>query len=122
MTTEKKILTRDEILTASDYETKVVEIPEWGGSVRLRTMTGKARDEFEAEVSSKTIGGNVDVRGIKAYLLSRVIVDEKDELMFTPEDVEALNSKAAGPLNSLFEIASRMNGIGEEAAQSAEKN
>jgi hypothetical protein len=42
-----KSLTKDEILEAADLSTKAVDVPEWGGSVNVRTMTGADRDAFE---------------------------------------------------------------------------
>ena len=43
-------LTRDSILSADDLPMVKVECPEWKGHVYVRTMTGKERDSFEAEM------------------------------------------------------------------------
>jgi len=121
MTTEK-ILTKDAILGVTDYQVQEVEVPEWGGKVLMRTLSGKGRDEFESNVTSKTQGNKVDVRGLKALLLSLVIVDEAGEPLFTQKDLDALNNKSSEVITRLFEVASKMNGIGEEAVEQAEKN
>ena len=43
------ILTRDEILESEDLATETVSVPEWGGSVIVRALTGTERDAYEAE-------------------------------------------------------------------------
>ena len=40
-------LSRDAILKVQDIETRELEIPEWGGSVLVRGMTGHERDRYE---------------------------------------------------------------------------
>ena len=45
-----KLLSRDEILAASDLTKELVEVPEWGGSVYVRAMTGTERDSYEESV------------------------------------------------------------------------
>jgi hypothetical protein len=116
------ILSKSNILSAKDSETIVKEVPEWGGNVRMRPLSGKGRDEFEARVSENTVGAVVDVRGLKALLLSLVLVDEEGELVFSKEDIDALNEKSSTVLTRLFEEASKLNGIGEEKVKDAEKN
>ena len=44
------ILTRDQILQANDLVTETVEVPEWGGSVFVKSLTGVERDQFEAAI------------------------------------------------------------------------
>jgi len=44
------LLTRDAILEAQDLQHEEVYIPEWGGSVRVRTLTGAERDAFEQSI------------------------------------------------------------------------
>ncbi len=47
------LLPRDLIDGADDLPVEDVEVPEWGGAVRLRTLTGSERDGFEASVVSQ---------------------------------------------------------------------
>lgn len=116
--TAKKILTRDDILNAKDSEIREVDVPEWGGTVRLKTMTGAERDELESMVQrKKKIKNRLDLRGVRALLLSLVIVDEKGEQVFTKEDLEALNGKAAKPLNDVFSVAQEMNGLSDDSVK-----
>ena len=43
-------LSRDTILQREDIKTEDVEVPEWGGTVRVRGMSGVERDAFEASL------------------------------------------------------------------------
>ena len=42
------LLSKTAILAAQDLQTEDVEVPEWGGAVRVRSFTGRERDVFEA--------------------------------------------------------------------------
>lgn len=44
------VLTREAILSADDLPAETVDVPEWGGKVRIRTMTGSERDAFESSL------------------------------------------------------------------------
>ena len=44
------LLSKTAILTANDLQTEDVEVPEWGGAVRVRSFTGRERDAFEASM------------------------------------------------------------------------
>ena len=50
-------LTRSEILAARDLGTVAVDVPEWGGTVHLRPLTGSERGRFETETLA--MGGRV---------------------------------------------------------------
>ena len=114
---DKNVLTKQEILNVTDFAVQEVTVPEWGGMVRLKSLSGKERDLFEARIGAQSVGNKVDLKGLRAFLLAMCMVDEKNELLFTVKDVEALNSKSARALNALFEVAQTMNGIGEEAVK-----
>ena len=47
-----KFLTADEIFEADDTKYDEVECPEWGGTVRLRSIKGTQRDAYEESVIS----------------------------------------------------------------------
>jgi len=44
------LLTRDQILQAQDIARETVSVPEWGGSVLVRGLTGQERDAYEATI------------------------------------------------------------------------
>ena len=120
------ILTKEQILVATDTSIETIEVPEWGGSVQMRTLTGKERDAFETAIQRRTkiIGKNtrIDLTELKVTLLALTIVDETGNLLFSQEDLEALNSKSAKVINDLFEVAQRMNGLGDDAVEELQGN
>lgn len=113
------LLNKDAILGVSDLKHEDVPVPEWGGTVRVRTMTGLERDEFRASIASE------DARNIgkfSAALLVATIVDESGNRLFTAEDMDALQAKAARSLDAPAVVAMRLNGLGNSAVGDAAKN
>lgn len=110
------ILNRDAILSAQDIKRELVSVPEWGGDVYVRALTGAERDSFEASVveqrGKKQIFHTQDIR---AKLVARAVVDESGNRIFTDTDVKALTQKSASALQRLFEVAQRLSGITEDA-------
>lgn len=111
-------LTRDEILRFSELRRERVEVPEWGGSVIVRELTGDERDEWESELVelNQTGEGAPDVtvksmRGARARLASLAIVDDKGDRLFIAEDVEDLGKLSAAALGRVFDVASRLSGL-----------
>ena len=45
------ILNREQILAANDVKTRIVDVPEWGGSVIVRGLTSLERDRAIASIS-----------------------------------------------------------------------
>lgn len=124
-------LSKDQIVAASDRDTKTVEVPEWGGEVVLRTMSGTERNAYEQSLI-RYQGDNVtpNMANIHAKLLAKCIVDDNNGRLFTDAEIHELGAKSAGVLARLFDAASEMNGLNErdvkklagnsEAAQSGD--
>lgn len=109
-------LTKDQIIGCRDIPApEAVDVPEWGGQVHLRVLTGAERDAFEARFagSDKAAG----LRNVRAFLLVRCLCDEAGERLFEDGDAEALGAKSASVLGRLFETAMELNGIGAEAVE-----
>jgi hypothetical protein len=106
------ILTRQAILACNDLKTETVSVPEWGGEVIVRSMTGAQRDEYEAAVMQQR-GKNVQInlRGARARMVAWTVVDENGQRLFEPNDVDALGEKNAAALDLVFGIAMRLSGM-----------
>lgn len=117
------LLGRDAILAASDATFEDVVVAEWGGTVRVRGLTGKERDEFEASMLVKR-GNKRDVSLInaRAKLVSLAVVDEDGTRVFTDADVTELGSKSAAALTRVYEVASRLSGLSDEDVDELEGN
>lgn len=115
------LLSKDDILGASDLTTEDLEVPEWGGTVRIAVMPGWARDEYEgllvARGNKKALPPN-----IRARYVSYCLVDEHGNLLFTPQDIEKLGKKSAVALDRVFDAASTLNRTNEEGMEIAAKN
>jgi len=44
-------LSKDQILSARDFKTKEVPVPEWGGDILVRSLDGAGRDKNRGSVS-----------------------------------------------------------------------
>jgi len=119
-----KLLTREAILQAQDLPYEDVAVPEWGGVVRVRALTGAERDRFEASiVEQRGKGGpRLNTQNIRAKLVALTVVDEHGNRIFTDDDVEALGRKSAAALNRVFEVAQRLSGLTQADMEELEKN
>jgi len=110
------MLNRDQILQAQDLPHIDVEVPEWGGTVRVRAMTGHAREQYEEAY----LGIAKSEANIRAAMCAYSLVDDNGELLFTLDDIAALGKKSAKALMRVFEAAQKLNAVGDSEAQ--EKN
>jgi hypothetical protein len=113
------LLTRDAILCAEDRKVEEVEVPEWGGSVKVATMTGAQRDLWEQSLVGKT---GVNIANIRARLVAACVVDDSGARLFTDEDAIALGAKSALALDRVAKVAQRLNGLGKEEVEAARGN
>lgn len=126
MFSKKKGLTAKDILNASDIEIELVEVPEWGGSVWVKGMTGAERDKYEADMfpisvrersdREKKFGESkpLNLTDLRAKLCSMTICNEKGVRLFTEKDIKALTKKSAAGLQRVFVVAQRLSGITDE--------
>ena len=112
------MLNRDDILKAQDLKTETVHVPEWGGDVTVRGMTGAERDKFESSiVQTRGKDQTLNMANIRAKLASMTICDEGGKRLFSEADVQQLSAKSAQALQRIFAVAQRLSGIGEEDVQ-----
>lgn len=106
------MLTKDDILNADDIKTKDVDVPEWGGTVRIRTMTGADRMRFQ-RLSAKQKGKSPD--NLFEALLIATVIDDNGDPLFTPADIVKLSEKSNVAIQRVFEAAAKLNGLGDGA-------
>jgi len=97
------MLSRQQILEAEDRPTVTVEVPEWGGSVCIRSMSGAERDSFEKQFMDEKASN------IRAQFLVKCLVDDDGNRIFSDKEAAALGNKSGAVLTRLFEEASRLN-------------
>ncbi len=118
----------DDILAIQDREYVDIEVPQWGLTVRIATMSGADRDKWELSMmqtdasSERGLKLNMDAYS-RAGLIALCLVDEKFNRIFdTPKKVEALSQKSAAVLDVLYEASQRINGITDADIDDLEKN
>lgn len=117
------LLTRDAILKATDLPHEDVDVPEWGGTVRVRTLTGAERDQFEASiVELRGKKRKINTANIRAKLVALSVVDEQGNRLFSDADVALLGKKSAAALDRVFAVAQRLSGVTEDDVEELEKN
>src|SRR5512133_1899019 len=105
-------LTKKQILEAQDRKFKDLEVPEWGGTVRVGTMSGKERDSYE-RVFGDIREGTMDA-SIRASLCAACVVDENGVPLFTKADLQALGEKSGAALDRVFDVAVELNALGRK--------
>ena len=109
-------LDRDTILARLDLAPVAVQVPEWGGKVYVRPMTGNERDEFE----EMTEPGH-SRRHLRARLCAATVCDSAGELLFTLDDLVRIGAKNAAALDRIFPVAARLSGMTRADVQELEK-
>ena len=117
------LLSKTAILAAQDLQTEDVEVPEWGGAVRVRSFTGRERDAFEASmVRGDGRDRRVDLTNMRARLVGLTVIDESGQRLFTDEEADLLGAKSGAALDRVFAIAQKLNGLSGADVEELSKN
>lgn len=117
------VLTKEQILAAADRATTDIEVLEWGGTVRLRSLSGAERDRFEASVvSGQGRNTTVNMQNMRAKLVALSAVGDDGNPLFTEADVKALGDKSAKALNRLFEESQKLSGLSDNDVKDLAEN
>jgi hypothetical protein len=108
-------LSKEQILEVDDTEYATVACPEWGGDVRLKSIKGRQRDEYEQSLIVERGGSRqMNLRNARAKLIVLCAVDEEGRALFGPDDLNALGRKNAKPLDRLFDECRKLAGLSED--------
>ena len=110
------LLTKADILGVSDLPTEIVDVPQWGGKVKVRGMNAGERDKFEDQIRRQGMSN------LRALLASLTIIDESGKRLFTDAEITKLAEKSAGALDVIVEVASRLSGLLDEDVEILEGN
>ena len=112
-------LTKEQILGIQDLAKEEVEVPEWHGSVFVRTMTGTEHDSLEEQLAN---AGHNYVRRYRILVCALTICDEHGGRLFDVKEVEALGEKSKPVLGRLYEVACRLSLLRDMDREEAKKN
>lgn len=110
-------LGKDEILAAIDSKVESVDVPEWGGSVFVRTFNALERDKLSSQL------GGMSGKEMMTTLIARFgICDEQGKPLFTDADILKLGQKSATALSRIVDRIVALNRMRPEDVEAAAKN
>lgn len=113
------LLSKGEILTVNDEVFQYVNVPEWGGKVKLYAMSLQEHIEFEKLKNKKdeSINGDQIV-----FVLSNAIRTEDGTKMFSKEEAKALLKKNVAVVSRLFMKCAELSKVSTPDVEDLEKN
>jgi hypothetical protein len=110
-----ELLSRDAVLGANDLAYDEVDVPQWGGKVRVRTLTGAERSKFELSITDVRLKGDPKLKldDLRTKLVALCMVDAQGQRLFTDSraDLEALGKKNAAAIGIVYDAAAKLNGL-----------
>lgn len=113
------MLNKQQILECKDILSETVSVPEWDGEVLVQGLTLAEKDDWTESIMSD---GKANIKGASAKLCICCMRDENGDLLFSMDDVSALQAKSAAALDRIFQVAQRLSGIGQEEIEETVKN
>ena len=107
-------LTKDSIIGADDSPLLPLPVPEWGGTLYIRTLSGSERDWFEEQCVTisgigKTATAKANMRNMRAKLAAMAIADKDGKRMFSEMEIPKLAQKSGLALDRVFNAAKAHN-------------
>jgi hypothetical protein len=110
-------LNKKAILAANDVKLDgPVNVPEWGGDVFIKTLSGTERDSFEESYSTEKM------KNFRSRFLVLTLSDDKGARLFTDDEVDQLGGKSAIVINRLFDKAWAVNAFRSEDVEALGKD
>ena len=110
-----KELTAAEILGMQDIVEELVEVPEWKGTVRVRGLTGRERDTYEASlIEQRGRNTTANLVNARAKLVVLSVRSADGSRMFNEAQIAELSAKSAAALNRVWKKARELSGMTEE--------
>lgn len=110
-----RILSVDEILAAPDIEERTVDVPEWGGAVKVRGFTKAQQQQFRKEA---TVNGEVDDDRIEVLMFIHGVTEPQ----FTADRYEQLRSKSAGAIDKVLAAILEVSGMSARSFREAKRS
>ncbi len=110
-------LTAAEILAASDITEEDVDVPEWGGKVRIRAFT-KARQQELRRMATDPRTGRIDNEKLEMQIFIHGVITPS----FVPMQQTELKDKSAGAMDKVLTRIMAISGLTSEAVADADKS
>lgn len=113
-----KVLSKSDLLAATVVPTSTCAVPELGGVVHVRGMTGVERDAYESTLfKGKGRHREINLANARAKLVAFCCVDDAGRRLFTDADADELGRVRVDVLNRLFIVAQRLSGLTDEEVE-----
>jgi hypothetical protein len=112
-------LTKEQIIAAQDRQFMEVDVPEWGGKVRLVSFDADQAMQH-SDLMQRRKEGKPGPNPI-SLMLAASIVDADGSPLFKGKDIEALGKKSPAVLMRLVEAVSKLNNLGKDETPEGEK-
>lgn len=119
------LLGREAIAAAVDAAYEEVEVPEWGGSVRVKSLNATERDAFEASlVSTEGKKNRANLVNIRAKLVAACLVDALGGRVYLDASAGAndLGQRNGAVIDRIFTVCQRLSGMSQKDVEDLEKN
>lgn len=114
-------LNREAILAADDRPVEQVDVPEWGGAVNVRALSGEQRGKIE-QLAYDIQQDKASVADMYVQLALWSVVDGAGERLFDASDHDALAQKSGTALEKIGLRAMRISGLSADAIELEAKN
>jgi hypothetical protein len=109
-------LNKAKILAADDVKLQEIAVPEWGGSVFLKVLSGTDREAFEESYADQKL------KAFRLRFLVLALCDDKGDRLFSEGEITELGTKSAVVINRLFEAGWKLNAFREEDVEALGKD
>ena len=107
-------LTAEQILGAQDLEEREVEVPEWGGSVKVRAFSKAQQQEMRR---ASTVGGEIDAERLEMMMFVYGVIEPQ----FSADQYGALAQLSAGAIDRVLKVLLEVSGMGAQAVEVAKR-
>jgi hypothetical protein len=119
----RKFIGRDSFLSQKPTRTREVDIPEWGGIVRVKALSGAERDAIEQkQFDQGRRSTRVTVAGFRARLVVFGVIDEEGNRIFNESDLPAINEMDGSVIDRIATAVSELSGYTPAEVERLEGN
>ena len=116
------MLTKEDILNAKDIKEKTITVPEWGGEVKIKSLTSLEKDRIESFIFNESRTAIITEAEVKARYLVYSIITEDGKRMFTDLDAKELGKKSAAAVDRVFMALQEICAISDSDVEKMAKN
>ena len=122
-----ELLTRETILATDDRRYRIIPVPEWGGSVRVRSLNEPEYHDYRDSVFTRAgKDREVNERTMRACLCAACIVDANGKPIFSVDDLtggkDPSKGKSAHAISLIWKVAAELCGMDDDDIEDILKN